>query len=110
VVAAVTDEETLHPGAVGQPRHPHVEIHPVDALDLEHRVSDKTSPALRATVIIGLRFGRAVGNDPPTATGEPLQAVHTPDRHVPTRVFIPFFPALTTKRASMCCLSRSLGV
>ena len=37
-MAAVTDEEALHPGAVGQSRHPHVEIHPVDRLDLEHRV------------------------------------------------------------------------
>jgi hypothetical protein len=38
VVTAVADEEALHPGAVGQPRQPHVEKHPVDALDLEHRV------------------------------------------------------------------------
>ena len=38
MVAAVGDEEASHPAAVGQPRLPHVEIHPVDGLHLEHRV------------------------------------------------------------------------
>ena len=38
VVAAMTDEEPLHPAAVGQPRNPHVEIHPVDRLDVEYHV------------------------------------------------------------------------
>ena len=37
VVAAVADEEALHPAAVGQPGLPHVEIHPVDRLHLEDR-------------------------------------------------------------------------
>jgi hypothetical protein len=34
----VADEEALHPAAVGQPRLPHVEIHPVDRLHLEDHV------------------------------------------------------------------------
>jgi hypothetical protein len=38
VVAAVADEEALHPAAVGQPGLPHVELHPVDGLDLEDHV------------------------------------------------------------------------
>ena len=37
-MAAVADEETLHPGAVSQARVPHIEKHPVDALDLEHHM------------------------------------------------------------------------
>jgi hypothetical protein len=38
VVAAVADEEALYPAAVGQPRLPDVEIHPVDRLHLEDDV------------------------------------------------------------------------
>jgi hypothetical protein len=38
VVAAVADEETLHPTAVGQPGLPHIQIHPVDRFHLEDDV------------------------------------------------------------------------
>jgi hypothetical protein len=38
VVAAMADEEALHPTAVGQPWLPHVEIHPVDRFHLEHNM------------------------------------------------------------------------
>jgi hypothetical protein len=38
LVAAVTDEEPRDPAAVGQPRHPHVQVHPVDGLHLEQHV------------------------------------------------------------------------
>jgi hypothetical protein len=35
LVAAVPDEESGGPATVGQPGHPHVEVHPIDALHLE---------------------------------------------------------------------------
>jgi hypothetical protein len=38
VVAAVADEEALHPTAVGQPGLPHIQVHPVDRLHLEHHM------------------------------------------------------------------------
>jgi hypothetical protein len=38
VVAAMGDEEALHPTAVGQPGLPHIQIHPVDRLHLKHDV------------------------------------------------------------------------
>src|SRR5215218_3035603 len=48
VVAAVADEEALHPAAVGQSGLPHVEIHPVDALQLEdHMLVEDISDAAR---------------------------------------------------------------
>ena len=37
-MAAVPDEEPRDTAAIGQPGLPHVEIHPVDRLDLEHHV------------------------------------------------------------------------
>ena len=48
MVAAVADEEALHPAAVGQPGLPHVEIHPVDRLHLEdHVIVEDISDAAR---------------------------------------------------------------
>lgn len=67
MVAAVTHEEALHPGAVGQARHPHVAIHPVDALNLEHGVIGHDIAGTAPYGHIGLRFGRAAGNGLPTA-------------------------------------------
>ena len=67
MVAAVTDEEPLHPGAVSQPRDPHVEIHPVDRLDLEQRVIGHDIAGTARYGHDGLRFGRAAGNGLPTA-------------------------------------------
>jgi hypothetical protein len=40
-MAAVGDEEPRDPTPVGQPRHPHVEIHPVDRLHLKGHVISK---------------------------------------------------------------------
>ena len=97
MVAAVADEETLHPGAVGQPRDPHVEKHPVDALDLEHRVIGQHITGTARYGHDGLRFGRAAGNGLPTAFcgsytrstrfDQGLHPVRTeaPKRHQPTR-------------------------
>jgi hypothetical protein len=59
VVTAVADEEALHPAAVGQPRHPHVEIHPIDALDLEQRVIAQGMTA-RCLVEAGQQAEKAV--------------------------------------------------
>ena len=67
MVTAVADEEALHPGAVGQPRQPHVEKHPVDALDLEHRVIGQDIAGTARYGHDRLRFGRAVGNGLPAA-------------------------------------------
>jgi len=48
LVAAVTDEEPSRPTAVGQPGHPDVEVHPIDALHLEgHMISKDISNAAR---------------------------------------------------------------
>jgi hypothetical protein len=41
VVPAVTDEKALDPATVGQPRLPHVEIHPVNGLHLKHHMIGK---------------------------------------------------------------------
>jgi hypothetical protein len=41
VVTAVADEKALDPTTVGQPRLPHVEVHPVDGLHLEHHMISK---------------------------------------------------------------------
>ncbi|MCA1672208.1 MAG: hypothetical protein LC799_08410 [Actinobacteria bacterium] len=38
VVTAVADEKTRDTATVSQPRHPHIEIHPVDGLHLEHHM------------------------------------------------------------------------
>jgi hypothetical protein len=47
-MAAVTDEEAGHPAAVRQPRHPDVEIHPVDALHLDsHMIIEDVGDATR---------------------------------------------------------------
>ena len=62
VVAAVTDEEALHPAAVGQPGLPHVEIHPVDRLHLEHRVISKDISHTARYVIMG--SGRRAASRP----------------------------------------------
>jgi hypothetical protein len=72
MVAAVTDEEALHPAAVGQSWLPHVQIHPVDRLHLEHHVIVEDIGDAARYGHYGLRSdGRPVG--PPTA-----EAVHTP--------------------------------
>ena len=75
VVAAVADEEALHPAAVGQPGLPHVEIHPVDRLHLEdHVIVEDIGDAAR----YGHRGLRSTGGQ---QAHQPLRAVHTPDRH-----------------------------
>ncbi len=75
VLTAVADEEALDPTAVGQPRLPDVEIHPVEGLHLEHHmiVEDISDTARYAPHGSG-RTGGQLAN-------QPLPAVHTPDRH-----------------------------
>jgi hypothetical protein len=48
VVTAVADEKPLHPTPVGQPGLPHVEIHPVDRLNLEdHMIGEDIGDSAR---------------------------------------------------------------
>jgi hypothetical protein len=66
-MATVADEEARDPAAVGQPRDPHIEIHPIDALHLEHRVISKDITDAARYGHNGLwSDGRPVGE--PTAT------------------------------------------
>ena len=41
MMPAVTNEKARDPATVGQPRLPHVEIHPVNGLHLEHHMISK---------------------------------------------------------------------
>lgn len=41
VMTTVANEETLDPATVGQPRLPHIEVHPVDGLHLKGHVTSK---------------------------------------------------------------------
>ena len=66
-MATMTDEETGYPPAVGQPRHPHVQIHAIDALHLEqHVISEHIGDAARYGHHRLRSDGRPVGQ--PTAT------------------------------------------
>ena len=87
----------LYAAAVGQPRHPHIEIHPVDGLDLElHMIGQDITGSARYGHH-GLRFGRAASNGLPTA-----YAVHTPDRSDSNRVFIPSGPQPQQRHRPAC--------
>ena len=59
MVTAVADEKALYTAAVGQLRHPHVEKHPVDALDFEDGVIGQDIAGTARYGHDGLRFGRA---------------------------------------------------
>ena len=68
-------EKALYTAAVGQPRLPHVQIHPVDRLDLEdHMLVEDVGDAAR----YGHHGLRSTGGQ---QAHQPLRAVHTPDRH-----------------------------
>jgi hypothetical protein len=74
VVATVAHEEARHATPVGQPRLPHVEVHPIDGLHLEDHVLVED---IGDTARYGHHGLRSTGGQ---QAHQPLRAVHTPDR------------------------------